>query len=426
MVKVYIEKLVFGGRGFGKIDGKPFFVWGALPGEDVEVKIIKEKKDYCEGEAVSIIKPSKYRIEAREDHYLSCGPWQILDFCEENIWKQKIALETYAKIGKIQLDSIDIITDEKHQYEYRNKINFRFTTNAQGELSLAEMKRNDKEKVALQSCKLVDKNINKIANDIVHWLKEQKIIEHDLKSLVLRSNRKNEVIAGLFTRGNIQLNMKTTPLLGSVVKGFFVYSSNPRSPVSTPDTLVWSSGTKSIEEKILGIDLQYGLLNFFQVNVPIFEQALLEIKNFLDPKKSIIDYYAGVGAISLPLHEYWKDCKFIESDEGAVRFALENIKKNNIKHCEAYAATSEDMPNCITSDKFIIFDPPRAGLATTLIKKILSVLPSRIIYLSCNLSTQARDIEKLSRNYSISFIKLFNFFPRTPHIEGLCVLNKRK
>ncbi|MEK7083760.1 MAG: TRAM domain-containing protein, partial [Patescibacteria group bacterium] len=122
-MNVHIDKLVFGGQAMGKTpDGKIAFVWNALPGEDVELDVIKNKKTHIEGNAVRILSSSSNRIPAREDHFLSCSPWQIMTFEEENTWKIAMAKETYEKIGGLENVSLEIVADEKNQYGYRNKI----------------------------------------------------------------------------------------------------------------------------------------------------------------------------------------------------------------------------------------------------------------------------------------------------------------
>ncbi|MFZ2189463.1 MAG: methyltransferase, partial [Candidatus Magasanikiibacteriota bacterium] len=147
-----------------------------------------------------------------------------------------------------------------------------------------------------------------------------------------------------------------------------------------------------------------------------------DIGKFLDKAKSVVDFYSGVGAIALPLHDKYKSAVLVESNEEAVEYAKENIILNKINNCEAQLSPAEKIVDLITKDKIIIFDPPRAGLHEDVVKQVLATLPERIIYLSCNLSTQARDIKLLSEKYQVKFLKLYNFFPRTPHVEGLCVL----
>ena len=136
MEKVTIEKLVFGGQGLARKDGRVYFVWNALPGEEVEVEITKKKKNFCEGIARKIIKASPLRVEPKEAHFLACSPWQIMSFDSENDWKKKIALETYLRFRALDKEqNIEIEAGDK-DYGYRNKIEYR-ALYADGQLKLA-------------------------------------------------------------------------------------------------------------------------------------------------------------------------------------------------------------------------------------------------------------------------------------------------
>ncbi|MCP2520880.1 hypothetical protein NLD30_10625, partial [SCandidatus Aminicenantes bacterium Aminicenantia_JdfR_composite] len=129
-IKTRIEKLVFGGQGLGKHESKVVLAWNALPEEEVEVEIYKNKKTYSEGIAISILNQSPYRVEPEEEHFLSCSPWQILSWEQENIWKKKIAEETYIRIGDLsELPDFEIISDSENQFNYRNKMEYELELN---------------------------------------------------------------------------------------------------------------------------------------------------------------------------------------------------------------------------------------------------------------------------------------------------------
>jgi 23S rRNA (uracil1939-C5)-methyltransferase len=159
--------------------------------------------------------------------------------------------------------------------------------------------------------------------------------------------------------------------------------------------------------------------------LPIFRQALRDIYSFLTNNEKIVDFYSGVGLISLPIAAKNKKITLVDVNREAIEFARENIKINNLTNCEAVCSSAESVVDFITSDKTIIFDPPRAGLDKIIIERIIEMLPEKIIYLSCDPATQARDLGKLKDFYNIKFFKLYNFFPRTPHIESLIILFKK-
>jgi len=423
MNKIKIDKIVFGGQGMGELDGKKVFLWNVLPGEEVEFEATKKKKDFIEGIATKIIKPSKYRIEPKEDHFLSCSPWQIMDESKEDQFKKEMVLETYQRIGKFGEDlDLDIYSDQNF-YEYRNKMEYSFWFKSDESVGLAFHDRGGKYRNIIEPCQLAHPNINKVAIQILEWLNKNKISNRNLKSLIVRSNLKGEVMVGLFLKD--KLKFKNYPEFGPECIGFKIYYSFYKSPASVPTELIYSQGKDYLEEEVLGVKMRYGLFSFFQVNVPIFTEALKDISGFIKKGEKVVDYYSGVGAIGLSLANKCKAVELVESNKEAVGYAKENIKLNEFKNAKAEVCEAEAMTNLISKDKTIIFDPPRAGLHEKVVSKVLKELPKKIIYMSCNISTQARDLQKFLPEYKIVFSRLYNFFPRTPHIEGIIVLEKK-
>ena len=419
-MKVIIEKLVFGGQGLGHLpDGRVCFVWNALPGEEVKVEITKDKKGFCEGIAKKIIKVSPHRIEPKDDHFLACSPWQILTPEQETKWKIEMSKETYKKFANLDWD-LDMVEGDE-MYGYRNKMEFRFVENKIGEISLAFFVREQKEKQAVENCALSSDGIDKATKIILAWINKNKIPVRYLRSLILRSDEAGQVLAGLFITKKMEFAYQLE--LDKVIVGFQVYYSHYKSKLAVPTKQLYSVGLNYLVSQLNKVQLKFGLLSFFQINKPVFEMVLSDIKKFLDKTTDVVDYYSGVGAIALSLHENFRHGILVESNREATEYAKENIVLNNIENCEAKLSPTERMLDLISSDKIIIFDPPRAGLDKSVIERVNSQKPKRIIYLSCNPSTQARDIGLLSDKYKVKFLKLYNFFPRTPHVEGLCVLS---
>ena len=466
-MKVKIEKIVFGGAGLGRLEdpekpnglgasGRVVFVWNALPGEEVEFELIKKEKTHWEGVATKILNPSPARLEPKEAHYLSCSPWQIMTPEEENKWKIEMAKETYQKIGgfdcELELAGNDV------DWGYRNKMEYSFaeTVNhltpdpspckGEGNIMLSFFERGKKVRQCIEACELANPEINRVAKVILSWINKNKIPMRSLKAMILRSNLKNEVIAALFIKD--KLEFKDFPKLDKNFVGFKLYYSTHKSPASVPTALLHAEGQDYLTEKILGTKLKYGIFSFFQINIPVFEMALKDIGQHicnpcnLCPKSvvnSVVDFYSGVGSISLPLYNMYKGAVLVDNCAEAIEFARENIDAvgkpphprtpllgKERGELVAECMPAEKMTELITSDKIIIVDPPRAGLHEDVVKRILAQKPARVIYLSCNLSTQARDIKLLSEGYGVVFTKLYNFFPRTPHVEGLVVLEITK
>ena len=185
----------------------------------------------------------------------------------------------------------------------------------------------------------------------------------------------------------------------------------------------------TLVDEILGIKYSYSPNGFFQINIPVYELVLREISKWINGAKKILDLYSGVGTIGLSVAKD-RDLTLVECDKSAYREMVENVKTVqkiiDIPNIHPILAKSEEALDYIAPDQTVIVDPPRAGCMPEVIERLLEVEPEQIIYLSCNPATQARDVKILLEKYKISFFQPYNFFPRTPHIENLIILNRRQ
>ncbi len=403
-------------------EDKKFLIWNALPGEEVEVNIIKKKAATYFGVATKVIKPSADRIENLEDSFLSTSPWQILTWEKELEYKVQIVKSLFDEVNIETPKNLEILTDN-NQLGYRNKMEFSFFENEDQSISLAFFKREGKGKIPVDGSKLAESVINDSAIKILKWVNEQKIPIRSLKTLILRSNGANESIAGLFIKD--ELEFKVLPEVSKTLLGIQIFYSTHKSPASVPTKLLYTIGNNELITKVKDVNLKFGLFSFFQINVPIFEKAVEDIAKTLDDKSEILDFYSGVGSISLAIKDKLKNSTLVESNAEAVEYAKENIATNKAKHFYPLVIESEKALEFISKDKIIIFDPPRTGLHKKVIERIKEVQPERIIYLSCGPETQAKDISEIKDLYEIEFMRIYNFFPRTPHVESLVMLRKK-
>ncbi|HEX21572.1 MAG TPA: TRAM domain-containing protein, partial [Actinobacteria bacterium] len=224
-ITVEIQKLVNGGQGLGLYQGKPVFAWNTLPGETAAVKVAKEKKNYLEGIAVGISNTAPERIDPKEEHYLSCGPWQIMRFAYENYWKRKIAKETFKKIGGLELPEAVLVVGQD-LFGYRNKIEYGFYTDkSSNKLQFAFHRRGSAELSPIDTCLLAKGNINKAAINILDRLNKAKVGAANLKSLILRSNRDGQVLVSLLVT-NKNFKMEPDVIINDILIGFHIYYSN--------------------------------------------------------------------------------------------------------------------------------------------------------------------------------------------------------
>lgn len=416
MLQVEIEKLVHGGQGLGTLeDGRKVFVWGALPGEKVEARIIKKKRSYLEAVAENILVASPVRVPARESNYLATSPWQIVTFDAENDYKKRIVRELFIQ-AHVTLPEF-VITTAGDDWHYRNKMEYSFWGDEDG-LHLALHNRGSHQKTIVQGSELAMPALDNAARAVLAELQKLDIRAGDLKTIVVRCSQDGAAAVSLFT--------KTTSFekiaLPEGVQGLRVYHSNPKSPASVATELLYEIGDCRLHDRLQGVPFTYDVDSFFQVNLSIFDQALARIKENFADQMELVDMYAGTGSIGLSVASRAVD--LIELDPATVAMARVNAEASNLE-VRVIETSSEKALEHIVHDLPVIFDPPRAGLHDKVVDRTLEALPPRIAYLSCNPATQARDLAKLTDAYTITYFETFNFFPHTPHIETLAILERR-
>ncbi len=417
MQRVIIEKLVHGGQGLATLDdGRKAFVWGALPGETVNIRVIKKKRSYSEAITEEIIKASPERIDPRESNYLATSPWQIMKFDVENDYKKRIVQELFTQ-AHVPVPAFEMTTAGS-EWHYRNKMEYSFWGDEDG-LHLALHNRGSHQKTIVTGSELALEALDKGANAIVTQLQKLNPRAGDLKTIIVRCSQKGDVVVSLFTK----LEDFSRLELPEGVKGLRVYHSNPKSPASVPTKLIYELGDATLTDELLGRPFTYDSDSFFQVNIPVFEAALTRIKEH-GATDDLVDMYAGVGSIGLSVAG--KKVQLVEADAATAAMARLNVATDDgTIEAEVVEAPSEKVLDYIAPDKTIIVDPPRAGLHDKVVQRILEVKPPKVVYLSCNPSTQARDLALLQDAYDITYFEGFNFFPHTPHIETLAVLVRK-
>lgn len=425
-IKLKGQKFVGGGQVLAHDEkGRPIFAWGVLPGELAEIQLTKSKKDYAEGVAVKILEASKDRIEPKEDEYLSTSPWQILNPALEDQVKLNILQEQFER-GGIQVQA-KLGSKTEQFFNYRNKMEYCFWADEQG-LQLSLRRRGSNQKIVVEGSALAQDMVNRFAHDILKSLNLICAEGRDLKSLIVRTS-KNSTVGALFVKDQDfptdQLVEQLEALKLEYRWGIQIYFSEPKSPASVPTKLIDSDGSKVLKDEINDVEFEYSPLSFFQGNIPIYEKSLNLMANHLDDKLPLVDMYSGVGSIGISLASENQYLSLIEIDEFNTSHAETNSLKRSIDTTKVITSSSEGSLEYIIRDINLILDPPRAGLHKSLTSKICEVKPKKLIYLSCNPATQARDVGLMvEAGYKISLGPvMFNFFPRTPHIESLVVLD---
>lgn len=409
MEEVTVTKLVHGGQGLAELnDGRKVFVWNALPGERVRVRVIKKKRSYADAIAEEVVSASPERVTPREENYLATSPWQMMTYEAENRYKAEIVRELFAH-EKVTVPEFGETVHEAQEWQYRNKMEYSFWGDDEG-LHLALHRRGSHGKQIVTGSELALPAVDKAANAVLAELQKLNPRAGDLKTIIVRCSQKGDAVAALYTK----LDKFTKILLPEGLKGLRVYHSNPKSPASVPTELLYELGDAQLSDELLGKPFTYDVDSFFQVNLPIYEKALGRIREHVQAEP--VDMYAGVGTIGLSVGAR----QLVELDPATAAMA-----RLNAGDVEVIEASTEKALEYITAERPVIFDPPRAGLHPKVVERCLEVVPPQIIYLSCNPATQARDLALLQEKYYIDFFEVYNFFPRTPHIETLAVLKKK-
>ncbi len=416
-----LEKIVNGGQCLATVelqDGqtKKAFIWGGLPGELVKFLVTKKRAGIYEGVVTQVLENSDKRIEPLDKQaYLSTSPWQIYDYDYELELKSELIKQAFAQ-QHVEIEVPKVVTDGQI-FNYRNKMEFCFYWDHDTEkLSLANYRRGTKGKIAVNGSHLAMPIINQKANQIVNILNQNQVSGRDLKTLLIRANQSQQVAAQLYVKTeSFKLNFDFTKL---GIKSFDIIYSNPESPASIVTNKLASFGQPNLTDEIMNRQFSYATESFFQINLPVYEMALQEIKQEIGENQPIVDLYSGVGTIGLTVSD---QADLVEINQFAVEEMTKNITKLGLKS-QAILSPAEKAIDYIVKDKTLIVDPPRAGLHQKVIEKILKVCPQKVIYLSCNPITQARDVALLLEKYKIEKIIGYNFFPRTPHIENLLIL----
>lgn len=396
-MEVKIEKLDNLGRGITYINGKICFVDKALPEEIVQIKIVKEKTKYMEAEVLEYLKKSPLRIKEECPYSSVCGGCSLnhISYEEENKFKNNKVKEIIEKYADVSSSAIrDIKYHERNHY--RNKL----ILHGNGEnIGLYQKKTNDI--VPIKECLLVSNKINETVKILNNYAKEIK------EAIIKVDNIDTKVMVSI--EGNIknveEIKDKCDVL---IVNGFY----------QTKDKeLLTNIGSKKYLE---------GINSFFQVNQSLTKELYNEVKDSVDGNnKKVLDLYCGTGTIGIYIYRDGMNIIGIDNNKSNIDDAERNKKLNKVKDINFICDKVENVIEQFQNIDLIIVDPPRKGLDQKTIEYIKVINPKKVIYVSCDVITLARDLKLLKDNYNIKYVQPFNMFPRTMHCESIAVLERK-
>jgi 23S rRNA (uracil1939-C5)-methyltransferase len=465
--KIILENIVVTdyaaeGKALARENGKVIFIQGAVPGDIADVRLTKNKKDWAEGRVLRITKPSAERVTPFCRHFGTCGgcKWQMLPYEKQLQYKQQEAQQNLARIGKVTLPPIMPIVGADDTRYYRNKLEFTFSNKRY--LTESEIGTGDSiaqqdafgfhvpglfDKVLdITECYLMDEVNNVLRNSIRDFAKKEAFTFYDirqhtgwLRNLIVRYTTTGQLMVNVCLNYEDKQNQKK--LLDHILEQVhgittLLYTINPKFNDSLYDlTPEVYSGPGYITEKLFtGNGDEYfeyiiSPKSFFQTNTKQAEKLYTITRDFagLTGNEVVYDLYCGTGSIGIFLSRKAKKIIGVDVIEEAIEDARKNAALNNVTSAEFFAG---DVIRICDDDFFmrhgkpdvIISDPPRAGMHEKLVMKLLEISAPKIVYVSCNTATQARDIGLLGEKYNVEKIQPVDMFPHTHHIECVALL----
>ncbi|MBC9910817.1 23S rRNA (uracil(1939)-C(5))-methyltransferase RlmD [Chitinophaga varians] len=460
--KVPVSGYAAEGKALARQDGKVIFIeGGVMPGDIVDVRLSKNKKDWAEGKAIHIHSYSDKRITPFCQHFGTCGgcKWQMMPYSLQLEYKQQQVADHLQRIGKLALPPMSPILGSAHTEHYRNKLEFTFSNKAY--LTNEEIRAlNGEEKpvrpalgfhvpklfdkvLDINTCYLMQEPVNLIRNTVREYAIQHELSFYDirvqegwLRNLVVRLCTTGEIMVNLVIHHEDKENrvalldhlLKTVPAITTLL-----YTINPKKndSIFDLDPKVYF-GKGYAEEKLEDFVFKIGPKSFFQTNTYQGEVLYKVTRDFagLTGSEIVYDLYCGTGSIGIFVSRQARKVVGIELIKEAIDDARENAAMNQVNNAEFFAGDVVD----ICDDAFfahhgqpdvIITDPPRAGMHEKLVNKLLEIAAPKIVYVSCNPATQARDLALLDALYTVEKVQPVDMFPHTHHIENVVLLKKR-
>ena len=456
--KVLVEDYAAEGKSIARVDGKVVFIERVVPGDIVDIRLFKSKKDWAEGYPLQFHSFSKERTEPFCQHFGVCGgcQWQMLPYDKQLFYKRQQVEDNLKRIGKIELPEIPPVLGADETKWYRNKLEYTFSSKRfipENEFVKEEV--NDlnasgfhakglfDKVVEIERCWLQAEPTNFIRKTITDFARKNnyRFYDHKLHTGFLRT-----VLLRICETGEVMVNVvmaeedetKRKFLLGHLLKEVpgittLLYTINTKWNDSLHDlNPVVVKGNGYVTEKLEDLQFKIGPKSFFQTNTKQAEKLYTVARDYaeLTGNETVYDLYCGTGSIGIFVSKLAKKVIGVEMIADAIEDAKENAALNNIHHTAFFAG---DVIK-ICDDAFfaahgkpdvIITDPPRAGMHEKLVKKIVQIAAPTVVYVSCNPATQARDLRLLDERYMVTKVQPVDMFPHTHHIENVAQLKLR-
>ncbi|SHF60500.1 23S rRNA m(5)U-1939 methyltransferase [Salegentibacter echinorum] len=448
------------GKGIGKSpDGRVIFIDNVVPGDVADIQTLKKRKAYYQGTAINFHKLSEKRVEPVCQHFGTCGgcKWQNMDYQYQLEYKEDEVVNNLRRVGKIELPEITPILGSKEIYFYRNKMEFSFSDSRwlTAEEINSGVEIEDKEALGfhipgmwdkildIKKCHLQEDPSNAIRNFVKKFAKENDLSffnarkqEGMLRTLMIRTSSTGEIM--LLIQFFYEDKEKRELLLNAVAEMFpeitsLQYVINEKGNDTIYDQeVVCFKGRDHIFEQMEGLQFKINAKSFYQTNSAQAYELYKITRDFasLNGDELVYDLYTGTGTIAQFVAKKAKKVIGVEVVPEAIHDAKENAKRNQIENTDFFVGDmkkvfSKEFISNNGAPDVIITDPPRDGMHKDVIAQIIGILPQRIVYVSCNSATQARDLALLDEHYKVTKVQPVDMFPQTHHVENVVCLERR-
>ena len=454
LLELNISGLAFGGKGLARIDGLVVFVDKAVPLDHVVARVNKKKKQYAEASVETLLKPSPFRISPPCMYSGHCGgcKWQFLSYEKQLIYKRQHVVESIEHLGLMQDVLVHPTIPSPLTFGYRNKMEFSCSDRRwllPEEMDLEGVDRSFAlglhvpgtyyKVLDIEACLLQPELGNRIMDDVRNFMKASDAPVYGLKNhkgfwrfLMLRhSAAYDQWMVNLITSAENREIVQPLadqlldkyPQIVSVVNNV----TSRKAGVAIGEYEIPLAGHSCIKDKIGGYEFEISASSFFQTNTTGAEHLYETVKRYaaLSDRETAVDLYCGTGAIAIYLAEYAKIFIGMEIAKGAVADAENNFRINRISNCHFILGDiKKNLSKIKVKPDVMIIDPPRAGMHKDVVKQVLLMLPGRIVYVSCNPASMARDLNMLKEKYKVLEVQPVDMFPHTYHIESVARLEK--
>jgi 23S rRNA (uracil1939-C5)-methyltransferase len=455
-IEAEISGIAFGGKGLVRINGMAIFVDQAVPGDIALIRINRKKKNYAEAHVVELMEASSHRIKPPCVYSGFCGgcKWQFLEYEIQLKYKRQHVHESLQHIGQLKDVKVHPTVPSPQIFGYRNKMEFTCTDRRW--LTPDEMQQPEIDKgfgIGLhvpgtffkvfdtKRCLLQPDLGNDLLDDVRQFIISSKLPAYGLRShqgfwrfLMLRHSVAFDrwmvnIVTAADDRQVLQplANglMQTYPVVTAVVNNI----TARKAGVTTGESEITMAGDSAIIDKIGSFEFEISANSFFQTNTPGAAKLYDTVKRYaeLSGSETVLDLYSGTGTIPILLSDNTREVIGLEMAPSAVADAENNCRHNQVENCRFVPGDiRETLPTISCRPDVLIIDPPRAGMHKDVAKQVLALLPERIVYVSCNPATLARDLVLLKEAYQVQEVQPVDLFPHTYHIESVARLIKKK